>query len=177
MIKLISAMRYKGGTRIHMKCGFDALDEFNAEYARAVAISNRISLPREAIAEGVDKLWEELAAAHLRIVGLKRELIALKAAAAKKTDGNLVFIEKNMDTNELRMLVSAAADKAGGACAAFSEDGEGCYSFVVMVHGGDFEAWRRALCDRLNARGGGKAPFLQGKASCTEERIREFFGV
>ena len=56
MIKLVSAIRYKGGTRIWIKCGFDALDEFNAEYSRAVAISNRISLPRERIAEGVDKL-------------------------------------------------------------------------------------------------------------------------
>ena len=33
MIKLISAMRYKGGTRIHMKCGFDALGEY---YAKAI---------------------------------------------------------------------------------------------------------------------------------------------
>lgn len=177
MIKLISAMRYKGGTRIHMKCGFDALDEFNAEYARAVAISNRLSLPREAIAEGVDKLWEDLAAANFRIVGLKRELIALKADAAKQTDGNLVFIEKDMDAGDLRMLVSAAADKAGGVCAAFSEDGKGCYSFVAMVRDEDFEAWRKTFCDKLNARGGGRAPFLQGKANCTEGRIREFFGV
>lgn len=177
MIKLISAMRYKGGTRIHMKCGFDALDEFNAEYARAVAISNRISLPRERIAEGVDKLWEDLAAANFRIVGLKRELIALKADAAKQTDGNLVFIEKDMNANELRMLVSAAASKAGGVCAAFSEDSEGCYSFVATVRGEDFEAWRKTFCDKLNARGGGRAPFLQGKASCTEGMIREFFGV
>lgn len=177
MIKLISAIRYKGGTRIHMKCGFDALDEFNAEYARAVSISNRISLPREAIAEGVDKLWEDLSAANFRIVGLKRELIALKADAVKQTDGNFVFFEKDMDANELRMLVSAAASKVGGTCAAFSEDGKECYSFVTRVHDEDFEAWRKTFCDKLNARGGGRAPFLQGKANCTEGRIREFFGV
>ena len=116
MIKLLFAIKYKGGTRIHMKCGFDALNEFNAEYARAVAISNRISLPRERIAEGVDKLWEDLATANFRIVGLRRELIALKAEAAVRTEGNLVFFENGMDAGDLRALVSAAADKAGAAC-------------------------------------------------------------
>ena len=176
MIKLLFAIKYKGGTRIHMKCGFDALDAFNAEYARATAISNRISLPREKIAEGVDKLWADLAAANFTIVGLRRELIALKAKAAEPTEGDLVFFESGMDANELRLLVSAAIDKAKGTCAAFSSDGEG-YSFVAMSHAEDFAAWREALCEALHARGGGKPPFLQGKAACTEADIRAFFGV
>ena len=175
MIKLISAMRYKGGTRIHMKCGFDALEEFNAEYARAVAISNRISLPRERIAEGVDKLWQDLADANFRLVGLKREIIAIKAEAAQETDGNLLFMEKDMDAGELRLLVSAAGHKAGRACAAFCEDGRGAYSFVATYVGQDFDAWRASLTEALQAHGGGKAPFLQGKANCTEQEIRRFF--
>ncbi len=177
MIKLLFAIRYKGGTRIHMKCGFDALEAFNAEYGRATAVSNRISLPRERIVEGVDKLWNDLAAAEYRIVGLKRELIALKAAAAQKTDGHLLFMEKEMDANDLRLLVSAAEEKAGGICAAFSEDGRGAYSFVAAYHGEDFASWRSRFCEALSARGGGKAPFLQGKAECTEETIRAYFGV
>lgn len=177
MIKLLFAIKYKGGTRIHMKCGFDALDEFNAEYARAVAISNRISLPRERIVEGVDKLWKDLEAANFRVVGLKRELIALKAEAAAETDGNLVFFERGMDANELRALVTSAADKAGKACAAFSEDGEGSYSFVAMTHSEDFAGFREALCEALHARGGGKPPYLQGKAVCEAQDIRAFFGL
>ena len=177
MIKLLFAIRYKGGTRIHMKCGFDALDEFNAEYARATAISNKISLPHERIAEGVDKLWEDLAAANFRLVGLKREMIALKAETAKRTEGNLVFFEKGMDAGELRILVTAAAEKATGDCAAFCEDGEGCFSFVAVTRSADFGGWKNALCEALRARGGGKPPFLQGKANCTEQEIREFFRI
>ena len=175
MIKLLFAIRYKGGTRIHMKCGFDALDEFNAEFARATAISNRISLPRERIVEGVNKLWNDLADANYKIVGLRRELIACKAEAAAPTDGNLLFIEANMDANELRLLVTSAMEKAGVACAAFSKDDEGCYRFVAAYRGEDFVAWRERLCQALKGHGGGKAPFIQGKANCTEEEIRLFF--
>ena len=175
MIKLLFAIRYKGGTRIHMKCGFDALDEFNAEYARATAISNRISLPRERIAEGVEKLWQDLAAAQYRIVGLKREWIALKAEAAPKTEGNLIFVERELDANDLRAVVTAASEKAGGVCAAFSEDGRGAFSFVALYRGEDFNEWRNGFCKALDARGGGKPPFLQGKANCDEQQLRDFF--
>lgn len=177
MIKLIFAMRYKGGTRIHMKCGFDALDECNAEYARAVAISNKISLPRERIAEGVGKLWADLAEANYKIVGLRRELVACRAEAASVTEGNLVFFEKDMDANDLRLLVTLALPKAGQACAAFSKNGDGAYRFVAAYHGADFDRWRKTLCDAIHGHGGGKAPFIQGKATCTEAEIRAFFGV
>ena len=175
MIKLLFAIRYKGGTRIHMKCGFDALDEFNAEFSRATAISNRISLPRERIAEGVDKLWADLAEANYRLVGLRRQLIACKASSAAATEGNLLFIEQGMDTNDLRLLVSGAMDKAGRACAAFSPIDENTFYFVAAYNGEDFGAWRDALCAALRGHGGGKAPFIQGKSNCTEEEIRRFF--
>lgn len=176
MIKLLFSIRYKGGTRIHMKCGFDALDEFNAEFSRATSISNRISLPRERITEGVDKLWADLAEANYKLVGLRRELIACKAAAAVKTEGNLLFVERDMDTNDLRLLVSGAMNKAGKACAAFSPIDEKTFYFVAAYGGQDFGAWRDALCETLRGHGGGKAPFIQGKANCTEEEIRRFFG-
>lgn len=175
MIKLIFAIRYKGGTRIHMKCGFDALDEFNAEFARTTAISNRISLPRERIAEGVEKLWADLAEANYKLVGLRRELIACKAEAVRSTEGNLLFIEKGMDTNDLRLLVTAAMAKAGGACAAFSPAEDGEYYFVATYNGEDFDGWKKRLCDTLRGHGGGKFPFIQGKANCTEGDIRRFF--
>lgn len=176
MIKLLYAIRYKGGTRIHMKCGFDALDEFNAEFSRATAISNRISLPRERIAEGVEKLWADLSDANYKLVGLRRDLIACRADAAVATDGNLLFVEKDMDTNELRLLVTLSMDKAGGACAAFSEEQEGVYRFVAAYRGNTFEEWRDHLLTAIHGHGGGKAPFIQGKANCGEAEIRRFFG-
>ena len=86
-----------------------------------------------------------------------------------------LFMEKDMDAGELRLLVSTAAYKAGRACAAFCEDGRGAYSFVATYGGQDFDAWRASLTEALQAHGGGKAPFLQGKANCTEQEIRRFF--
>ena len=175
MIKLLFAMRYKGGTRIYIKCGFDALDEFNAEYARATAISNCISLPRERIAEGVEKLRADLAEASYKIVGLKRELISCRAESVVPTDGTILFFEKDFEANELQVLVTATAEKAGKCVAAFSLGEDGQYRFAAVYHGEDFGTWRTALCDALCARGGGKAPFMQGKAACDEAAVRAFF--
>jgi len=73
------------------------------------------------------------------------------------------------------LLVTQAAPKAGRACAAFSGDGRGAYAFVATYHGQDFDNWRASFTASLQTHGGGKAPFIQGKANCTEQEIRRFF--
>jgi hypothetical protein len=46
-----------------------------------------------------------------------------------------------------------------------------------MTHSEDFAGFREALCEALHARGGGKPPYLQGKAVCEAQDIRAFFGL
>ncbi len=175
MIKLLYAIHYKGGTRIHLKCGLDALAEFNEEYHRVQAISMAISRPHREVVAGVEKLKDDLAAAEYRLVGLRRQLIETKAESLSPTDGNVLFFEQDMDSGELRRLVTLAAPKVGGICAAFCPDGKGAYSFAAHYTGADFESVRAKLYLALRARGGGKAPMLQGKAETDETAIRAFF--
>ena len=166
MIKLVSCMRYKGGTRIHIKCGFDALDEFNNEYNRALAISNMISVPRENIDEGVKKLTEDINSLKREIFELKQKILDMKIASATPRDGKLVFIDDEMDMSELRAVVAAKMPECTGLCAAFSgNDAEG-YTFVVGYDGEDYTDYVKALLARIDGSGGGRQPFAQGKAKC-----------
>ena len=171
MIKLISCMRYKGGTRIHMKCGFDALDEFNAEYDRALAISNMISLPRENIAEGVKKLMEDISGYKHEIYELKQKIISMKIESVKPQNGKIVYIDDGMDMSELRAFVASKIPLCEGLCAAFSgNDGDG-YTFVIGYTGEDFNSFVKGTLASLGGSGGGKAPFAQGKANCKKSDI------
>lgn len=173
MIRLISCGRYKGGTRIHMKCGFDALDEAIGEYDRALAISNMISLPRENIAEGVKKLLDDVSALKSEIYTLKNRMINIKIEAAEKNErGNVVFVEENATMQDLRAIVEGSLCKADGICAAFSGNDEEGYSFVLGYNGDDFKERIRDILDKLSCSGGGKAPFIQGKAKCKLQNIR-----
>ena len=173
-IKLLGAMRYKGGTRIHMKCGLDALAHANLQQDRESELSQLLSLPPERILGGVKKLTEDLAAAKYRLVEMKREKIRDDLDRLDASQKKLCFFQKDFDVNELRMLVSGAVEKTGGLCAAFSEDGEGSYRFVLADMRGCFEDTAARFHATLAAKGGGKPPFFQGTLVASEDEIRAF---
>jgi len=172
MIKLISCMRYKGGTRIHLKCGFDALDEFNAEFDRATVISNLISQPRESIDEGVKKLLDDIGTQKHEIYELKKQILSIKIASAKPQNGRLVYVDDSMDMSELRSFAAAKLDECESFCAAFSgNDAEG-YKYVMGYKGDDFNEFVKNTVSSLGeGGGGGKAPFAQGKVKCKKSDI------
>lgn len=174
-IRLLSCMRYKGGTRIHMKCGLDAMAHSNVQQDRESALSQLLSLPPERIFDGVKKLMEDLGAAKYKLVEMKRGKIKEYLDALDGCEKRLCLFEKDFDVNELRMLVSGAVEKTGGLCAAFSGDDEGGYRFVLADMSGGFEETATRLRTALSAKGGGKPPFLQGTLTASESEIRAFF--
>ncbi len=174
-IKLISAVRYKGGTRIHMKCGFDAIDEANVQYDRVCEISRLLSLPGERIAQGVKKLSDDLAAAKRQIAVLRRERLEQTANGIGMDEKNACLFLSDADMGELRMLAETVARKTGGRCAVFSGSDTDGYGFVLCDMNGDFDTVAAELRRDLGASGGGKAPFLQGRLRAEKERILRFF--
>lgn len=173
-IRLLSCIRYKGGTRIHMKCGLDAIAHSNAEHDRENALSQLLSLPSERIFEGVKKLSDDLAAAKYRLVQIKRERISEYLESLDASEKRLCLFYKDFDVSELRLLVSGAIRKTGGLCAAFSGDDENGYLFVLADLSGGFAETAARFREALSAKCGGKPPFLQGTLTAREREIRDF---
>jgi len=172
MIKLISCMRYKGGTRIHLKCGFDALDEFNDEFDRVTAISNMISEPRENIAEGVKKLLGDINEYKHEIYELKKKVLSMKIDAVNPINGRIVYVDDGMDMVELRSFVNAKLDECEKFCIAFSGNDEDGYTYVLGYRGEDFNEFVKNKISMLGqGGGGGKPPFAQGKVKCKKSDI------
>ena len=172
MIKLVSCLRYKGGTRIHLKCGFDALDEFNAELDRATAISNMISRPRESIDDGVNKLLDDIAGYKHEIYELKKKLLSMKVESAKPQNGKIIFVDGDMDMSELRSFVSSRLDECEKFCVAFSGNDDDGYTYVFGYKGNDFNEFVKKKISSLGqGGGGGKPPFAQGKVKCKKSDI------
>ena len=167
MIKLLYCQKYKGGTRIFLKCGFDALDEFNAQFDRATAISNMISEPRENIDVGVKKLLDDIGNYKHTVYELKKKVLSMKIESAEPKNGRLVFVDDDMDMGELRSFVASKLDSCEKFCAAFSGNDEDGYTYVVGYKGDDFNEFIKNRISTLGAGGGGgKPPFAQGKVKC-----------
>lgn len=168
-IRLVSFMRYKGGTRIHMVAGLDALRVSVSDREILNEIGNLLSLPTERIFEGVKKLHEDLGLLKYALEAQKREKVRLLLEKEQ-----CLFIEKGLEVSHLRTLAVGMSEKTGKAVAAFGGEDEKGYAFVLVAPD-DFEKTVSSIREALHAKGGGKAPILQGTAACTEAEIRAFF--
>ena len=174
LIKLLDAQRHRGGMRLTLLCGMDALDDYRARLEAAGAVSRALSVPRENIAGGVERLLAERDGLKERVAGLSMELARLRAAAEGETAGNLCVFDTLLDEIALRELVNLLAEKCGGYAAAFSGSDETGYRYILGSRRVDL----RALAKRFNAavggKGGGTPEMIQGRASASAETIRAF---
>lgn len=173
LIKLLSAERHRGGMRLTVICGLDALEDYRRRLESAGAVSRLLSVPREKIAGGVERLLSERDALKERSAALEAELARRLAAEQPATAGNLVVFAPLLSESAQRELVNALAAKCGGLAAAFSgSDGEG-YRYVIGSRHIDLRAQSRAVNAAIQGRGGGTPEMIQGRAAASEAAIRE----
>jgi alanyl-tRNA synthetase len=174
IIKILDAARHRGGMRLTVVCGIDALNDYNRRCENIAAISEAISAKQLETAAAVRRVLGELEAANRRADDANRELLAYKIRALDSTPRNICLFEPGMDTVCLRELVNAGAKRAGGVCAAFSGE-EGNYSYII----GSDKADLRALAKEINAaicgRGGGAKTMIQGSSRAGREQIEDYF--
>lgn len=168
LIKILSAMRHRGGMRLTMSCGFNALGDYRSKQETAEACSALLSAPQTELASAVERLKEELTKTKAACGELRRQVTEAKIAGLSPVDGNLLLFEDGLSGNELRELVNAGLTKCGGVCAAFSgRDGAG-YQYAIGTRKGNLKACAAELNVGLSGRGGGSPAMLQG--SCRADR-------
>ena len=175
LIKITEFIRYKGGVRVHMRCGFDALDAFRADYAQVKAISMAISAKHNEVAEGVDRVLDEIGMQKSTISALKREIRTFKLEKLEYTSGNLVIFEDEGDMLSLRELVNGAKQKCGGICAVFAGDDEGGYKYIISSTSVDLKPIIKEINAAIGGRGGGSGEMIQGSCTAKREDIEKYF--
>ena len=174
IIKILDFEKYKGGVRLIVKCGADALRDYREKYKSVLEISNLLSAKQPEVSLSVVKLNEQLSAEKAAAAALKKRLIAEKAAGfAPDTDKTAVF-ENGLDIKELQLLADALCKKAGGIRGAFS-GADGAFSFAICGEEtalGDFFAEFKAA---FNTRGGGRNGIRQGTVCADRAEIERLF--
>lgn len=176
IIKILDFIKYKGGVRVHILCGLDALDDYNRRYENTAEISSLLSSKQHEVAAAVRALHEENGALRGECGELRRRLITLRAEGVPETAGNVCLFE-NADQNGLRLLVNLVLPKCGGICAAFSGDDEHGYKYVIASTKTDLRDEAKRISAALGGRGGGCSAMIQGSVTARAEQIKDFFGV
>ena len=163
MIRIINAMRHRGGMRLTAVCGVNAFEDYRRMCRAAEEISAMLSVPRTETARGVSRQSEELERAKSETAALRRRLLEMKIAGMTPDGGDLVIFEQG--------LADAGADRCAGVCAAFS--GGGGFQYAVASRHVDLKPRAKAFNELIEGRGGGSSSMIQGSCRASEDTIRE----
>ncbi len=175
IIKVISAEHYKGGTRIFIICGLQALDLFRERMGIAAAVSRLLSAKPETIPERVQALLSEN-------TELKKQLSAFEA---QRTDIIISGLKNNsrrsfcvfteaLSAQALQKIANAAVTLTDGAAGIFCKNSSG-YSYIIISNTLKLRELSAGLNSALEGKGGGSDKMLQGFVKTDENKIRSYF--
>ena len=174
IIKLFSAVNFRGGTRMEMACGGQAMKILNETYAQNKLVSQAFSARIFETGAAAQRMNEQLANLKFQLTGLQRKLFA-QTAAGYENAGNVLCFAEGLDGTGLRELADAISKVCGGWAAVFSGSGEEGYGFCLAAREGDLRPMCKAMTAALHGRGGGKPAFQQGRVQAKKEEIEAFF--
>lgn len=173
LIKLLSAERHRGGVRIELVCGMDALRECRLMQENVTAISGLLSARRAKSAAAVERVLAEQARLKERVAELSMALAQLKAESIGYTEGNICVFDNVLDEVALRELVNLLVEKCGGMAGAFSGSDETGYLYIIGSKNIDLRERSREINAAINGKGGGTPEMIRGRAASTAEKIQK----
>ena len=172
IIKIISYIPYKKGTRIEMLCGALALNDYMNVHNVNNQIMNMLSAKRFETPVAVERIQTELSNARAESKKLSSELAMLKMEKHIKDNKVCVFID-GASYDELRNCSNALIEEHE-FCYLFSNTDENNYIYVVSSKENSVRELVQELNKTFNGKGGGRDTYAQGKIVGTKEDILDF---
>lgn len=162
MIKVLGAIRYKGGVRITLLCGMKALLDYEKKQNEVRKISAQMSVKPLMIAEAVEKLKQDSESKAVIITQLYHELFRLKAERLPDSLEPLILFEEDLAPVQLRQLCTLLYEQNKGSVVMVCSGVEGDYQYAVGSWKEDMKVLSKALNLGLSGRGGGSKVMAQG---------------
>lgn len=173
IVKLLDCQRHRGGVRVSLVCGLDALDDYRARQESVTEISRALSAKRGEVAAAVRRVLNEQQAMKERNDALSLALVRAMAAAQPETVGNILVFDAILGEIAQRELVNLLAEKAGGLAAVFCGSDADGWRYIAGSRTLDLRAMARAFNAAVDGRGGGTPRMIQGSARAPRGEIED----
>lgn len=176
IIKLLGCERHRGGVRVELVCGMDALDDYRIRQQSVTEISNMLSSKRDEISLAVEKVRNERDELKYALAGMENELVkAVSASFPDTTDGNITVF-RDLSEPACRELVNLLVPKCTGMAAVFfSGSDSGTLRYIIGSRNIDLRAKAKEINAAINGRGGGKPEMIMGSAAADRSVIENYF--
>mgnify|MGYP002513998904 CR=1 FL=1 len=173
VIKILDFIRHRGGVRIVMKCGSDALHDYRKKYNSVYEISGLLSAKQDNVSSYVENTLNELDK-------VRKEFYDFKISVAENDKKNLLvcgectyLISGIYDAEMMRTIANYGMEN-NVICLVFSGNDNDGYSYIAGSNSLDMKAVAKTINSALNGRGGGRDTMIQGKVSASEDEIISF---
>ena len=173
VIKILDSQRHRGGQRVSVICGLDALEDYRARQDSVTEISRALSAKRGEVTAAVQRVLNEQQGMKERCDALSLALIQYMADAEGERDGNIVLFSDVLGEIAQRELVNLLMPKAGGFAAVFTGSDSSGWRYVIGSLHVDLRAGARTINTAINGRGGGTPQMIQGSAQAARAKIED----
>ena len=174
VIKILSFIPYKKGTRIEMVAGLLAFNDYCGIHNSTKAIMNLLSAKRTETVEAVERIHNELNSVKYENKKLSAELALLQMEKYPINDGVCVFVN-NASYDELRNCSNSLIEDFD-YCYAFSNTDGDNYIYIVASKERNVRENVQKLNQAFNGKGGGRDFYAQGKITAkSKEEILKYF--
>lgn len=173
IIKIISSIRHRGGVRLKILCGSDALNDYNIKCENLSEIAVTLCTKQNETAKTFKKFYSENNELKAKISSLSRELTRYKAENLSPAEGNIILFEQENDMAALRSLALKGAAAAGGFCAVFGGSDKDGYSYAVSSKSVDLRQKAKEINQALCGKGGGSSELIQGSVKSDRAAIEK----
>ena len=174
LIKLLSAVKFRNGTRIEMLCGARALEYLNVSLRENLLVSRAFSAKLSETGAAAERMNQLLSDQKAKIAQLQTQSFAAVAQACAGK-GDVLILREDLDPVLVRKLADMVAEGCGGVAAVFSGTEETGYSYCLVTRQGDLRQFGKEMNAALSGRGGGKPEFQQGSVKAGREMILAHF--
>ncbi|MCR5842691.1 MAG: alanyl-tRNA editing protein [Oscillospiraceae bacterium] len=171
IVKILDSQRHRGGVRVSVVCGLDALEDYRARQESVTEISRALSAKRGEVTRAVQRVLNEQQSMKERCDALSLALIRYMAEAEPETAGNILVFDATLGEIAQRELVNRLMEKAGGFAAVFCGSNEDGWRYIVGSRCLDLRAMSREINAAIQGRGGGTPQMIQGSARADRAEI------
>ena len=173
VIKILDSQRHRGGQRVSVICGLDALEDYRARQESVTDISRALSAKRGEVTQAVQRVLHEQQSMEERCDALSLALIRYMADAEGEREGNIVLFSEVLGEIAQRELVNLLMPKAGGFAAVFVGSDKDGWRYVIGSLHADLRAGARTINAAISGRGGGTPQMIQGSATAPRAKIED----
>ncbi|MBR6619282.1 MAG: hypothetical protein IKK85_02965 [Clostridia bacterium] len=176
LIKILEHYSHRGGTRLLMKCGWDALKDYNEKCRSVAAVSASLCAKQNEIAQAVETLKAEKAKLDYELEAIKLSQLNKYINRLQQSENNVCVFADEADSDGLREIVNKGKELCTAIFAAFSADATG-YKYCIGSNSVDLRGFAKEFNSALNGRGGGRPEMIQGSVAAEKEKIIAFLNA